>query len=202
MKRITGPHILVAVLAALYAVFWFWYGGAGRPLSDTEIQHYLTRFDEIGPGGGTLHVRASFETWMRQDDGKEFLMVNLIDEPADLAAAAAYNEVILPPLLLRASFPVFVVRPFADFIEPEGQHTWDMVAAMRYRSLRDLLEVVTGPEAERLRDLKEGSVAKTHVFPAHMVFGFIWVRFIAAALLVALGLALHAALRPFGWYRR
>jgi len=202
MKRITGPHILAAVLVAFYAVFWFWYGGAGRPLSDAEIQHYLTRFDEIGPGDGTLHVREQFETWMRQDDGNEFLMVNLIDEPADLAAEEEYNRAILPPLLRRASFPVFMVRPFATFIEPEGHHTWDMVAVMRYRSLRDLLEVITGPEADRLRDLKEGSVAKTHVFPTHMVFSFIWVRFIAAALLVALGLSLHAGLRRFGRYRR
>jgi|GEM_PF-2907334 hypothetical protein len=66
MKRITGPHILVAALAALYAMFWFWYGGAGRPLSDTEIQHYLTRFDEIGPGDGTLHMGLRRFGWYRR----------------------------------------------------------------------------------------------------------------------------------------
>lgn len=202
MPRLTGPRLLAAALAVLYAFFWLWYGGQGRPLSDTEIWHYLARFDEIGPGDGSLRVRAQFEAWMRKDDGNEFFMVNLIDEPADLAKEAAYNEAILPQLFLRASFPVFMVRPFTDFIEPEGHHTWDVVAVMRYRSLRDLLDVIAGPDAARLRDLKEGSVAKTHVFPAHMVFSFVWVRFLVAVLFVALGIALHFALRPFGWYRR
>jgi hypothetical protein len=33
-------------------------------------------------------------------------------------------------------------------------------------------------------------------------FSFIWVRFIVAVLLVALGLALHLALRRFAFYAR
>ena len=32
MLRITGPRILVLVLALLYGAFSIWYGGAGRAL--------------------------------------------------------------------------------------------------------------------------------------------------------------------------
>lgn len=203
MKRIAGPQILAAVLAILYGLFWFWYGGAGKPLTEQEIQTYLARFESMGQSGSALfRVGDRFEAWMRADDGGEFFMVNLIDDPADAEAAATYDRAILPPLLRRASFPVFLARPFATFIEPDGHHTWDTVAIMRYRSLRDLLEVVAGPQAEELRTLKEASVSNTHVLPTHAVFSFIQVKFIAAVLFVALGLGLHFGLRRFGGYRR
>ena len=203
MPRIAGAHILAAVFAVLYGVFWFWYGGAGKPLTDPEIETYLARFESMGQGGNELfRVGARFEAWMRADDGGEFFMVNLIDDPADAEAAATYDRAILPQLARRASFPVFLARPFATFIEPEGHHTWDTVAIMRYRSLRDLLDVVAGPQAEKLRTLKEASVSNTHVLPTHMMFSFIWVRFIVAVFFVVLGVALHFGLRRFGWYRR
>lgn len=203
MQRASGPYVLAAVLAVFYGAFWVWYGGAGKPLTDSEIETYLVRFESMGTSGNELfHLHDRFEAWMRRDNGREFFMVNLIDDPADAEAAATYDRAILPPLLRRASFPIFLARPFATFIEPEGHHTWDTVAIMRYRSLRDLLEVVTGPEAEKLRTLKEASVSNTQVFPTHVVFSFIQVRFVAAVCFAVFGLALHFALRQFGWYRR
>lgn len=203
MSRFTGPRILALALGLLYAVFWYWYGGAGRPLSADEVAHYMARLDALAAGApGSFGLRAPLEAWARADDGREFFMVNLVNDPADMAAAEAYNRVILPELFARAGHPVFLSRPIARFIQPAGLEPWDFVAIVRYRSMRDMLDMITGPGAEEIRDLKEASVSKTHVFPTHIGFSVISVRLLMALGLVALGLALHGVLRRFAWYAR
>lgn len=186
MHHLSGPRILAATLVLFYAVFWVWYGGAGKPLSAAEVDRYMARLDALAGGTqGALGLRAPLEAWARADDGREFFMVNLVDDPADMAAAEAYNRVILPALFARAGHPVFLSRPIA-----------------RYRSMRDMLDMITGPDAEKIRHLKEASVSKTHVFPTHIGFSLISVRFLVAFVFAALGLALHFMFRPFGWYAR
>ncbi|WP_339832435.1 hypothetical protein [uncultured Parvibaculum sp.] len=203
MHHLSGPRILAATLVLFYAVFWVWYGGAGKPLSAAEVDRYMARLDALAGGTqGALGLRAPLEAWARADDGREFFMVNLVDDPADMAAAEAYNRVILPALFARAGHPVFLSRPIARFIEPAGLDAWDFVAIVRYRSMRDMLDMITGPDAEKIRHLKEASVSKTHVFPTHIGFSLISVRFLVAFVFAALGLALHFMFRPFGWYAR
>lgn len=202
LPRITGPRILVFGLALFYGAFWIWYGGAGRPLTSAEIDRYFALLEARAEEGGMTDLRGPLEEWARADDGREFLMVNLMDDPADPAAAEEYNAMILPALIRRGGFPVFISRPFASFIQPDGMEEWDQVAIVRYRSLRDLFEMVTAPDTKDIQHLKEASVSKTHVFPTHVVFSFVWVRFIAAALMIALGAVLHSVLRHFHWYGR
>lgn len=100
-SHITGPRILVAVLVLFYGAFWIWYGGAGRPLSPQEIERYFALLDERAEEGGSGGLRARLEDWARKDDGREFPMVNLMDDPADPRAAEAYNAMILPALIRR-----------------------------------------------------------------------------------------------------
>jgi hypothetical protein len=202
MMRMTGPRVLIAVLAVFYGVFVWWYGGAGKPLTPEETAHYFALLDGRIHSHPNPSLRAAMETLARNDDGREFFMVNLIDDPEDPEAAAAYNRLIIPELLKRGGIPVFLARPFGRFMEPEGLEGWDQVAIVRYRSFRDLLEMITSERAQEIEELKAGSVSKTHVFPTHVQFSFIWVRFIVAVLLVALGLALHLALRRFAFYAR
>lgn len=201
MPRLTGPRILTLALALIYAGFWVWYGGAGKPLSPDEVDRYMARIDAMASDHASpFGARATIEAWARADDGREFFMVNLVNDPADLAAAEAYNRVILPELFKRAGHPIFMSRPIARFIEPAGLAPWDFVAIVRYRSMRDMLDMITGPEAERIRHLKEASVSKTHVFPTHIGFSLLWVRVLVALIFAALGFALHFAFRRFDWY--
>jgi hypothetical protein len=202
MPRITGPKLLIILLALFYGAFWLWYGGSGRPLTPEEAQHYFARLDARPGPERNPAFRAALEKWARLDDGREFFMVNLINDPADMEAVAAYNRAILPELLRRGSFPVFISRPFTHFMQPEGLEGWDQVAVVRYRSFRDILDIISAPHLGEIERLKAGSISKTHVFPTHMQFSFIWVRFIAAALLAAFGFALHLALRRFAFYSR
>lgn len=202
MLRITGPKLLIILLALFYGAFWLWYGGNGRPLTPEETQHYFARLDARSGHERNPAIREALEKWARLDDGREFFMVNLINDPADMEAVAAYNRAILPELLRRGSFPVFMSRPFTHFMQPEGLEGWDQIAIVRYRSFRDILDIITAPDLGEIERLKAGSISKTHVFPTHLQFSFIWVRFIMAALLAMLGLALHFALRRFAFYSR
>lgn len=202
MPRVTGPGVLSLALALLYAAFIYWYGGAGRPLTAEETAHYLSLLDGRAHAHPNPSLRAAIESIARNDDGREFFMVNLINDPADAEAAAAYNRLIIPELLKRGGHPVFLGRPFSRFIEPAGLEGWDEVAIVRYRSFRDLLEMITSEHAEEIEDLKAGSVSKTQAFPVHLQFSLIWTRFIVAALLIALGAALHFGLRRFAFYAR
>jgi len=203
MPRLTGPRILALALALLYAGFRVWYGGAGKPLTSEEVERFMARIDAMATDHQSpFGARATIEAWARADDGREFFMVNLVNDPADLAAAEAYNRVILPELFRRAGHPVFMSRPVARFIEPAGLAPWDFIAIVRYRSMRDMLDMITGPEAENIRHLKEVSVSKTHVFPTHIGFSLLRVRFLVALGFAALGVGLHFAFRRFGWYAR
>lgn len=200
MLRITGPRVLTAVLALIYVMFVWWYGGAGKPLTQEEAAHYFALLDAREHSHPNPSLRAAMEELARNDDGREFLMVNLINDPENMEAAAAYNRLIIPELLKRGGHPVFIAAPIGRFIQPEGLDGWDRVAIVRYRSFRDLLDMITSDRAQEIEELKARSVSKTHVFPAHIEFSFIWVRFIVAALLIAIGTALHLALRRFGFY--
>ncbi|PKQ05012.1 MAG: hypothetical protein CVT72_10810 [Alphaproteobacteria bacterium HGW-Alphaproteobacteria-11] len=203
MPRLTGPRLLALALALLYAGFWVWYGGTGKPLSPNEVDRFMARIDAMATDHQSpFGARETIEAWARADDGREFFMINLVNDPADLAAAEAYNRVILPELFKRAGHPIFMSRSIARFIEPAGLAPWDFVAIVRYRSMRDMLDMITGPEAENIRHLKEGSVSKTHVFPTHIGFSLLWVRFLVALVFAALGVGLHFSLRPFVWYAR
>ena len=202
MLRITGPKVLTAVLAFIYVLFVWWYGGAGKPLTPEETAYYFALLDGREHSHPNPSLRAAMEALARNDDGREFFMVNLINDPEDPEAAAAYNRLIIPQLLRRGGHPVYIAEPIGRFIEPEGLEGWDRVAIVRYRSFRDLLDMITSEQAQEIEELKAGSVSKTHVFPTHIQFSFIWVRFVMAVLLGAAGVALHLGLRRFAFYAR
>ena len=203
MPRLTGPRILAAALVLIYAGFWVWYGGAGKPLSPDEVDRFMARIDAMASDHASpFGARATIEAWARADDGREFFMVNLMNDPADPAAADTYNRIIIPELLKRGGHPVFIARPIGRFLEPAGLEGWDQVAIVRYRSFRDLLDMITSDRAQEIEELKAGSVSKTHVFPTQIEFSFVWMRFIVAVLLIVLGLTLHVALRRFAFYAR
>lgn len=202
MPRMTGPRLLTAIFALSYALFVWWYGGAGKPLTPEEAADYFALLDARTHAHPNPSLRAAMEELARNDDGREFFMVNLMNDPADPAAADAYNRLIIPELLKRGGHPVFISRPIGRFIQPEGLEGWDQVAIVRYRSFRDLLDMITSDKAQEIEELKAGSVSKTHVFPTQIEFSFVWIRAIAAVLFIALGFALHVALRRFAFYSR
>ena len=57
------------------------------------------------------------------------------------------------------------VYPAMDVVGIEGAETWDQAALFRYRSRRDLLEIVTNPAFSGEHHFKTAALDKTIAYP-------------------------------------
>lgn len=189
--------------------FVIWYGGRGEPLTPSETDEVLAAIESNAKERGSVdrHLLDAFRTLASDDDGNEFLMVNLMkfrekarypeghDYDDDVEAAAArYSAAVLPELLRRGSLPILMANTVGTFLDFDGADDWDQVGVVRYRSRRDMLDM-----ALRLSETDGGvhkwaSLEKTHVFPAVPVISFAFVRGLVAAVLLAIGGAIQLVL--------
>jgi hypothetical protein len=74
--------ILLAFFILLYTAFLFWYGGRGKPLSQTEVDALLVemqrRAGKQGQVGAESPILQQFRELTKNDDGQEYYMVNLL----------------------------------------------------------------------------------------------------------------------------
>ena len=166
-------------LLLTYAAFWCWYTPTGEPLTDDEITMYLNRIES--PEG-----RARLEAFAREDTGRSFYVLNALDlnespgvvpgAPADASGQQLmdlYMEHMFPALLARASHPAFfgtAVGASIDVVGVDNAETWDTGALVRYRSRRDLLEIVTNPEFRGRHHFKIAALEKTIAYPIETPF--------------------------------
>jgi hypothetical protein len=192
---------------ALYGVFWLWYVGIPNPLTPAEVDTYLEQVRGAQPL--EPEQRAALRAFLAADDGGEFFMLNLVRmQPGDVLGPGAseprparevmagYANHFMPALLRRAGHPAFMGRAAAGYLEQwqvPPDPGWTFGAAIRYRSRRDLIELVVDPRFRDAHLYKFAAVANTFAFPttpAYVVVGpKIW---------VALALALLAALAQIG----
>jgi hypothetical protein len=195
----------VALWAVLYAAFFVWYGGNGAPLTAAEGQALMARIRALHEGSASagLHpeFRPNVEALIARDDGREFFMVNLetlIDTPEAREADAAYARIVIPLLLARGSFPIFAGRTrgkalgdFADGVQ--------RVAIVRYRSLRDFLDMNADPAMKVGAPHKFASMTHTEVFPTAPMFTAVHVRLTVGLLFVVIA---WAGLTVMNWFGR
>lgn len=182
-------------LAGLYIVFCFWYGGSAKPLTVAEGQTMLDQISAMHAANGTTPENSDFRANMEQmiplDDGREFYAVNLETAkagPAAKAAEAAYGRIVLPELLKRGSFPVYIGQRAGLMLGQYGQQI-DRVAVVRYRSLRDMLDMNLAPAMALGVPHKFASLAHTEVFITRPAFSAQTVRLTFALLLILIGAA-------------
>lgn len=163
----------------LYLAFRAWYDGWRRPLRPEEVDAYLERL-AAGPEA-TPERLESVRRFLSADDGREFLMVNLIrlhPEPAldpetgeRLPARALlerYTRPFIRALLRRGGHPSLlanVAGSYTDAWNVEPDPGWSFVGLMRYRSRRDLMELATAPDFGRSHAFKIAAIANTLAFP-------------------------------------
>ena len=97
-----------------------------------------------------------------------------------------------------------VVWSEGTFLQPQDADEWDVVGLVRYRSRRDLLNMLIGLSEDPV-DVgihKWASIKKTHVFPVEPKFDFIAIRTLVGIVLILVGLLLHGLLRLMPAYRR
>ncbi len=178
----TARVLLWGLPALAYAAFWIWYTPLGAPLSAAEIDRYAAL---LAARGGEPQRLAGMRRFMEEDDGGQFVMVNLLHlqaQPPELPATGAgadadallghYMEHMYPALLRRACHPVFAgaaVFDAMDLVGIDGAETWSQAALMRYRSRRDLLEIATDPAFDSRHDYKIAALEKTIAFPVEPV---------------------------------
>jgi hypothetical protein len=192
-------------LLAVYGLFLVWYGGRGQPLSPAEIDQFMK---ELGAHTTDEAVLQELQTLIAGDDGKEFVMQNLVryrpkalyppgydygDDPR--AADRRYGKAVIGPLLRHGSLILFVAKRSGTFIEPEGADAWHYVAMVRYRSRRDFLRFALATQRDDIFVHKWAALEKTHVFPVKPLVSLFPVRFIAASALALVGSTLFLALR-------
>ena len=163
----------------LYALFVSWYTDFGGPLTEAEIQDFVAKTDDRDLGG--IATRKTLLEFLRNDTGRQFLMVNAVDlakNPPTIAGAPPnadaqtlidlYMEYMIPELLSNASHPVVVGKSVGnslDLLGIEGAEQWSDGAVMRYRSRRTLMDIISNPEFYDRHDFKLAGLEKTIAYP-------------------------------------
>lgn len=180
-------------LFLVFLLFSNWYGGNGKPLSAEEGLALLAEMDEnfadAAPEERVLidNLRAMIPN----DDGKEFYAVNLerIKHGEDARAAdARYARVVFPQMFKRGGHPVFVSRRAGLMLGDYGEDV-DRVAVVRYRSLRDLINMANDPAMVAGSYHKFDALEHTEVFITRPIVSFMQIRVLVALILIVLGLA-------------
>ena len=63
---------------AAYLVFRLWNDGMKKPLTDEEVAHFIEILEQRSADGLDKQDIAVVRQFMEHDDGKEFIMINLI----------------------------------------------------------------------------------------------------------------------------
>lgn len=183
----------IAFLIIFFLAFSVWYGGNGKPISAEDGAMYLAQLDANYPDipANERELSKNLRAMIPNDDGKEFYAVNLEqlkEGEAAQEADAAYARLVIPLLLKRAGHPVFVSNRAGLMLGEYGKDV-DRVAVVRYRSLRDLLDMANDPAMQAGGHYKFTALDHTEVFITRPSITFMHVRFVLALVLFLVGLA-------------
>lgn len=185
------------VSAIIYGAFVFWYTDFGGPLRDKEIENwqYTMRANGVAPDR-----IAYFEQFLREDSGRQFLMLNAVDlneNPPHTKGANPNEDAtqlmdrylthMIGELLSRACHPVVIGQaPFnaVDLIGIDGAENWDQGALFRYRSRRDFMHIIANPITLDRHRFKLAALEKTIAYPIETTFYFADLRLLLGLLLL------------------
>lgn len=173
--------ILVPVL---YGLFTLWYFNWGGPIRSEEVDKFLKFFSAIE---GSKYTDAEvFRKFLEEDDGKEFVMANFVRlRSGDVAHPVSgemmtsetlirgYLKPFVKALLRRGGHPVYQARKKGGYIDSwngECDSGYGVIAMMRYRSRRDLVELIMDPRFAGSHIYKLAAIEKTFSFPTQIMF--------------------------------
>ena len=175
LHRLKRPEFLIV---AVYLLFCFWYTNTKGPLTTAEINGHLDYMTSRGTPTRQLTVLKHF---MQNDTGNHFVMINLLDlnpSPPNLPATGPdadpmalidhYMAHMYPTMLQRASHPIYLAPVQAgamDLLNAPYASDWTQTALMRYRSRRDIMEIITDPRFAERHEYKVGGLLKTIAVP-------------------------------------
>ncbi len=173
--------IIWATGALLYASFLVWYGGWQGPLSRTEIDGFMKAVEQIELYKDNDLIKSRMRAFLEADDGKEFFMVNLLRyrtapqpfdgmKPGESAREVMqrYSGAFMPSILGRAGWMVSGGRSASPDLERWGVEPdaeWEVYGLIRYRSRRDLAEIISNPAFDSVHPYKFAAIEATRAFP-------------------------------------
>lgn len=177
-----------------YALFCFWYVGFRARVTPAEVEQIMELFH--GMPEFSAQQQEQLHRFLLADDGKDFVMVNLLRLREPLRESAQklqrYQKIFLGALLRKAGHPVLFARAAGGYLENvacEDSGQWTATALVRYRSRRDFMEMLPTTIGSVHHRAKHASLQQTFAFPATP-----WTMAGGPRLVVALVLALVAAL--------
>lgn len=170
------------LVPVFYGLFAYWYYNWSGPISASEVEQYMQAFN--ANEGSKNTDAAVFQKFLEQDDGKEIVMVNLIKLHSDKVAHPVSGELTAPnqllvgyfgpfvkALLKRAGHPVHQARKVGGHIDSWNAHAdegFAVTAMMRYRSRKDLVELIIDPRFVDGHIYKLAAIEKTTSFPTQI----------------------------------
>ena len=118
--------------AALYLGFRLWYDGLRRrPMTSAEVDDLMQQAEESGFDRAS--DLAEIRRFLEKDDGREFVMLNLVKLHPDLVAhpetgeekparelVQEYMAAFLPTLLKRGGVPMMQARKVGPYVDSWG----------------------------------------------------------------------------------
>jgi hypothetical protein len=180
-----------ALAVASYALFWLWYVGTRQRISPEEADKVVGLFNNVAHSHTPAQIKA-LRDFFANDDGRDFVMVNLIHlkKPVKESSEmlAKYQKVFLGALLRKAGHPVLIAKRSGgnlELVNCEENNDWAAAGMIRYRSRRDLMEILPSTVGSEHHQLKLDSLEKTVAYPASDWFMLGGPR-IVVALIIAL----------------
>jgi len=167
------------VAAVLYGAFRLFYDNWRGKLTQAEIDTMLTQAE--AQGAGEINDLSIVRTFLEADDGREFVMANLVRVPETMVTdpdtgaqvpaedmMKAYSKAFMPRLIKHGGHPALAARKVGGYVDAwkvGPDPGWTIVGFMRYRSRRDMLKMVVDPTFNDAHKYKLLGVAETFSFP-------------------------------------
>ncbi len=187
-----------------YGAFRLWYDNWSGPLKLAEIDAFLAQM--AGRFEGTGNSPDVLRAFLAADDGREFVMLNLVKAQLDpvedpqtgqmvqgFELLKRYSKRVMPVLFRNGGHPGIVGRKVGGYVDAwntEPDPGWTVFGLMRYRSRRDMIKLVMDPAFMAGHPDKLLGTLATFSFPTQRVLSF----YVGPRVTVALVLALIAAL--------
>ena len=177
--------------------------GIRKPLSKAEVDHYLKELKKYN--NNSAQGLNDLREFLENDTGKSFVMVNsiLLKEKPDLVDGVkegdsslktliAYHKPFMKMMLKRGGIGIFqgrVAGKSVDVIGIDNAEEWKISGINRFRSRRDLMEILIHPTFHEKHELKFAALSKSIAYPVDP-----WFQLGGLTLVVGLALALVAAI--------
>jgi hypothetical protein len=167
------------VAAVVYGGFRLFYDNWRGRLTQSEIDTMLARAE--AQGAGEINDLGIVRRFLEEDDGREFVMVNLVRVPDTLVTdpdsgaqvpagdmMKAYSKAFMPRLVKHGGHPALAAHKVGGYVDAwkvGPDPGWTIVGFMRYRSRRDLIKMVVDPTFTDAHKYKLLGVEETFSFP-------------------------------------